>query len=85
MSCYAVFLKATNKQIKVFCYDESFNSDIQKGALSVYGKLAALKNAVAFAKGQHDCGYSCTVHDFYIRDVSVFVYDTDKQNVVDNT
>jgi len=85
MSCYAVFLKATNKQIKVFCYDESFNSDIQKGDISIYGKLAALKNAIAFAKGQANCGYPCQVHDFYITDVSVLVYDTDKQNLVDNT
>jgi len=85
MSCYAVFLKATNKRIKVFCYDESFNSDIQKGALSVYGKLAALKNAIAFANGQANCGYSCIVQDFWLTsDFGSIVHDTDK-NCVDNT
>jgi len=75
---YCVFLKANNKQIKVFCYDDNYQI-LSDGKISVYGREAALKNAIAFAKNIAIAGYQCTVQNFYLWDVSVQVFDTEEQ------
>ena len=72
---YCVFLKANNKQVKVFCYDDNYPT-LSGGKISVYGREAALKNAIAFAKNIATSGYHCTVENFYLCGIGVQVFDT---------
>lgn len=76
---YCVFLKSNNKQIKVFCYDDNYPI-LSDGKISVYGREAALKNAIAFAKNIAISGYHCTVENFYLCDVGIQVFDTIAEN-----
>jgi len=67
MACYSVFLKATNKQIRVFHYDLLKHGDY----------MNAWARAVALANKNHDCGYPCTVEEFSVCDsVGKQIYDT---------
>jgi hypothetical protein len=67
MNCYAVFLKSTNEQLRVFQY-----SIIEKADYIRAGKLA-----FNLAHDMHRAGYPCTIERFHICDVGVQVEDTD--------
>ena len=77
-SSFCVFLKPNNKQIKVFCYDDNYPI-LREGKIPVYGREAALKNAIAFAKNIAISGYHCTIENFYLCDIGVKVFDTQEQ------
>jgi hypothetical protein len=66
MSCFAVWLKSPNRQIRVYEYTFDNSSD----------RARAETLARNFADAQHANGYPCTVEHFGISGVGVLVYDT---------
>ncbi len=59
MSCYSVYDQKTNKQIRVFAYDITSQSDRKR----------AEKLAFDMAHGLHNGGYPCTVEQFHMSDI----------------
>ena len=59
MSCYSVFDQKTNKQIRVFAYEITSQSDRQR----------AERLAFDMAHGMHNGGYPCTVEQFHMSDI----------------
>lgn len=68
MSCFIVWLKAPNKQLKVFAYDIVSKPDAER----------AKKLAIEFARSQHQVGYPCAVEDMGLVNVGVLVFDTER-------
>lgn len=71
MACFVVYLKATNKQIRVFHFDLFDNNDMKR----------ADNLAVDFAMKQHANGYPCTIEQFtFSSDIGYHVFDTERAN-----
>jgi len=70
MSCFSVYIKTTNRQIRVFHHEYTDKNDRQR----------AQKLAVEFADKQHGAGYPCVVEQFHISDsVGVEIHDTERK------
>jgi hypothetical protein len=59
MSCYSVFDQKTNKQIRVFAYEITSQSDRQR----------AKRLAFEMAQGMHEGGHPCNVEQFHMSDI----------------
>lgn len=68
MSCYAVWTKAPNKQIRVYPYSVADSES----------RLRARQFAIDLANSMHDQGATCFVEEFGLVDVGVLVYDTER-------
>lgn len=68
MSCFIVWLKEPNRQLKVFPYDIVSKSDAER----------AKKLAIEFARSQHQFGYPCAVEDMGLVNVGVLVFDSER-------
>ena len=71
MSCYSVFDQKTNKQIRVFAYEITSQSDRQR----------AKRLAFDMAQGMHKGGYPCTVEQFHMCDVGKQIFNTNEATV----
>lgn len=72
MACFAVYLKSSNKQIRVFSY-KSLDSVDENRAFNL---------AIDFAMKLHINGYSCTIEQFTFSEVIGYhVFDTEKESI----
>lgn len=67
MSCFAVWTKAPNKQIRIYPYN----------VVDVESRQMARRCALDLANAMHGRGDACTVEQFHLIDVGVLVYDTE--------
>lgn len=69
MACFAVFLKSTNKQIRVFAYKVTNVTDATR----------AYNLAFKFAMDNHKNGYPCIIEEYaFSSDIGVLVFDSEK-------